>query len=206
MILFMDRKSTPLDRREAVVSAFLTVVAGRGVESASFRTVADEAGVSLGTVQHYFRTRDDLLAATYEEVLRRIRTRLEAIEGVSDPRQRLRSVLLELLPLDARRHDECVIHLAFAAVAPTRPALQQIQTAALGELHEVLAQLVVAAGAEPGNTEEATRLARTLAATADGLALHAVSTGDAAPQTLTASVDVMLDRLLGPSAAGSGVA
>lgn len=206
MILFMDRKSTPLDRREAVVSAFLTVVAGRGVESASFRTVADEAGVSLGTVQHYFRTRDDLLAATYEEVLRRIRTRLEAIEGVSDPRQRLRSVLLELLPLDARRHDECVIHLAFAAVAPTRPALQQIQTAALGELHEVLAQLVVAAGAEPGNTEEATRLARTLAATADGLALHAVSTGDAGPRTLTASVDVMLDRLLGPSVAGSGVA
>lgn len=206
MILFMDRKSTPLDRREAVVSAFLTVVAGRGVESASFRTVADEAGVSLGTVQHYFRTRDDLLAATYEEVLRRIRARLEAIEGVPDPRRRLRSVLLELLPLDARRHDECVIHLAFAAVAPTRPALQQIQTAALGELHAALAELVVASGAQAGGTEEATMLARTLAATADGLALHAVSTGDAAPQTLTASVDVMLDRLLGPSVAGSGVA
>ncbi len=203
MILFMDRKSTPADRREAVVDAFLAVVASRGVESASFRTVADEAGVSLGTVQHYFRTREGLLAATYEAVLRRIRARLEAIADVPDPRERLRRMMLELLPLDARRHDECVIHLAFGAVAPSRPALQQIQAAALGDLHEALAHLVAASGAVTEGSDEARLLARTLAATADGLALHAVSTGDAAPETLTASVDVALDRLLGPAPVSS---
>jgi len=196
MILCMDTKSTPFDRRQAVIDTFLSVVATRGVESASFRTVADEAGVSLGTVQHYFRTREDLLAATYGEVLRRIRSRIKALEQDGDARERLQRVVHELLPLDPVRGDECAIHLAFAAVAPSRPALQELQSRALGELHDGIAQLVLEAGAATDG-EGALLLARAVTATADGLALHALSTGGTpTPEVLTSTMGTVLDRLL----------
>ena len=198
MILAMEPTSTPLDRREAVLEAFFAIVATRGLESASFRAVADEAGVSLGTVQHYFRSRDELLAATYAEVLRRIRARVAAIAGQGDARERVRRVLLELLPLDAVRRDECVIHLAFASVAPTKPALQQIEVEGLDELRSGLAQLVMQLDGR--DADDATRLAHALAATADGLALHAVSTGTAIPETLVTVLDGVLEHLLPPGA------
>src|SRR5262245_136809 len=131
----MRRESSPPRKETAVTDALLHIVAERGLDRVSVREVAAVANVSIGTVQHYFPTKDRMLAAAYEEVVRRIRSRLEAVKLGADVRQNLSAVLAELLPLDARRVAESRVHLAFAARAATMPELAQTQRVALAEIH-----------------------------------------------------------------------
>lgn len=49
------------ERRRHIGDAVLRLIATRGVEAASVRTVAAEAGVSPGAVQHYFTTKAEML-------------------------------------------------------------------------------------------------------------------------------------------------
>ena len=51
------------ERRARLTEVLLDVVAEGGLEAATIRTVAAAAGVSIGTVQHYFKTKDDMLGA-----------------------------------------------------------------------------------------------------------------------------------------------
>ena len=99
----MSQKSNPVPKQAAITQALLRIVAERGLEEVSVREVAAGAGVSIGTVQHYFPTKDVMLAAAYQEVLRSIRARIEAVEFGPDIRVNLSAVLAELLPLDRRR-------------------------------------------------------------------------------------------------------
>jgi AcrR family transcriptional regulator len=48
----------------------LCIVAERGLDDVSVREVASAAGVSIGTVQHYFRTKDDMLFTAFQDVVR----------------------------------------------------------------------------------------------------------------------------------------
>jgi AcrR family transcriptional regulator len=81
----------------------LRLVTTRGVEVASLRTVAREAGVSMGAVQHYFTTKDEMLrfALAYGNTLLAERaTRLMAEQAPATPRQAFRLLCTLLLPLD----------------------------------------------------------------------------------------------------------
>lgn len=48
------------DRRAELLSAAAAVIARVGFDRVRFRDVADEAGVSIGMLQHHFRTREQL--------------------------------------------------------------------------------------------------------------------------------------------------
>lgn len=48
---------------EKIVEAALTVFADHGAHASTLKAVAEEAGVSIGRVQHHFKTKDDLVAA-----------------------------------------------------------------------------------------------------------------------------------------------
>jgi AcrR family transcriptional regulator len=52
-------------RRPQILDATARAVAKRGITGLRFADVADEAGVSIGTVQYYFRTREALLRETF---------------------------------------------------------------------------------------------------------------------------------------------
>jgi len=201
----MDAVSSGRSRRDAVRDALLDIVATRGLDQVSVREVANEAGVSIGTVQHYFSTKDDMLTEAFEEVVRRIRDRIGSVRLTSDVRRNLGTVLRELLPLDSRRASEVRIVLAFAARAATAPRLAAVQRTVLTELRAGVAEGFASAGA--GSPARCAQLAGVAVAAADGLALHAVSSPDLlSPRRMTASLDVMLDALLAlsPPAAPSG--
>jgi AcrR family transcriptional regulator len=71
----------PSDRRELILDAAVTVISRRGVDRARLADVAEQAGVSLGLVQHYFRTRERLLVETF----RREQERISAIWSRAAP-------------------------------------------------------------------------------------------------------------------------
>ena len=57
--------------REALLNAAITVVATRGLRHLTYRSVAAEAGVTHGLVQHHFGSRDALLLAALRHSVQR---------------------------------------------------------------------------------------------------------------------------------------
>lgn len=58
-----------IQRRSQILHAAVVVIARDGADRAKLKDVADQAGVSLGMVQHYFRTRDELMANAFESMM-----------------------------------------------------------------------------------------------------------------------------------------
>lgn len=172
----MRQESTESSKSAAITESLLDIVDQHGLDQVSVREVAAHAGVSIGTVQHYFPTKDAMLTAAYDEVVRRLRDRLESVAVGKDVRQNLMNVLRELLPLDQRRVAETRIHLAFAARAATAPALAATQRAALAEMHDALTAAFATAWGDQLD-DSAALAAHGAIALADGLALHAITSG-----------------------------
>lgn len=96
------------ERRETIARALWRVVDQRGVLRLSLREVAAEAEMSHGQLQHYFASRQELLSFAMdfaaEQTAQRVARGLEALGAVPHPRDVLRLILTEMLPLhdDAR--------------------------------------------------------------------------------------------------------
>ena len=71
-----------LTSRDDLTDALIRVVVAAGLDAVSIRTVAREAGVSIGTVQYHFATKDDLLLAAYQRAIDQVALRA----GPSPPR------------------------------------------------------------------------------------------------------------------------
>ena len=196
-MLGMERMSNRRPRETAVTDAVTRIVAERGLDQVSVREVAAAAGVSIGTVQYYFPTKQQMLAAAYTEAVRRIRARLQALHLGPDARRNVTLVLRELLPLDEQRRTETRVYLAFAAAAATSPSLAGIQQAVLTELHTELTGAFAVAWGDAATPARCRLAAHAAIALADGLALHAVTTtGWLRSRQLTAAVDLVLEALL----------
>ena len=186
-------------RRAQLTDALLSITATRGLDQVSVREVASAAGVSIGTVQHYFATKDQMLLFAFRQVVERTRARVAGIDAGAGPRQALGAALRELLPLDQPRLAECRVYLAFAARAATSPALAAVQQETLSAIHADLQQVLTAATtARTRRTATDTVVeARLLLAVVDGLMFDAVSApGTLTPADLEAALDAYLDRLL----------
>ncbi len=67
-------------RRTELAEALWRVIRRDGLERASVRNVAREAGLSMGALRHYFGTQDELLAFAMRLVIERARGRMEALD------------------------------------------------------------------------------------------------------------------------------
>lgn len=114
-------------RRQQLAEAIWRITSSDGLEGVSLRHVAGEAGVSMGMVQHYFRTKDEMLLFALDAVSERAERRIgRVVAGLSDPEdphQLVRAALLQLLPLDAGRTIEAQMSAAFLARAAVQPEI-----------------------------------------------------------------------------------
>lgn len=86
-------------QRERILSAAEKLLVTHGVERSRLRDVSEAAGVSIGTVQHYFDTRDRLIAELFDwSAERRLRAWLEGAPTDGDPWSRLTALLYASLP------------------------------------------------------------------------------------------------------------
>lgn len=71
--------------RTRILEAVLRLVARGGIAEASLRKVAEEAGINIGSVRHYFGSAESLMTAAAEEVGARMGQRLdEALPAGAD--------------------------------------------------------------------------------------------------------------------------
>jgi AcrR family transcriptional regulator len=183
-------------RRQELAEAVFRVIRRDGLEQASVRNVAREAGLSMGSLRHYFASQSELMVFAFRTVIDRIESRLAGLEPEPDPRRRAERALAELLPLDDERRAENEVWLAFNARAMVDPALGALRDEAYDALRAGCQAMVTdlsAAGLAPTDVRaEAERLHALL----DGLAVHAATRPDIhTAESLTAAVAHHLDTL-----------
>jgi AcrR family transcriptional regulator len=80
-------------KRERLAAAACQMVHQQGVEATTLADIAQAAGVPLGNVYYYFKTKDDIVRAVVETHLNEATTMLAAIDGAyATPRERLKAV------------------------------------------------------------------------------------------------------------------
>lgn len=185
-------------RADELAEAMIDLVAEGGLDVLSVRAVAARAGVSIGTVQYHFATKDDMLVGAFGRVVARVDERLVGVTE-PDPRRQLTAVLAQLVPLDDTREAEARVMVAFAAAAVHHPGLAEIQSRVLSDVVEQLAQGFAAERGVDAPTAQDRTSARLALAAVDGLALHAVSgAAGTRPRRLKQDVDQIVVHLLGP--------
>ncbi|MET8007583.1 TetR/AcrR family transcriptional regulator [Nonomuraea glycinis] len=192
----MPKVVDPTERRLLLAEAVLRVMRRDGLEQASVRNVAREAGLSMGSLRHYFASQSELMVFAFRTVVERIEVRLAKLQPEPDPRRRAQRVLNELLPLDDERRAENEVWLAFTSRAMVDPALRTLRDEGYDALRAGCQAMVAdlsAAGLAPTDIPaEADRLHALL----DGLAVHAAMRPDIhTAESLTTAIARHLDAL-----------
>jgi TetR/AcrR family transcriptional regulator, regulator of biofilm formation and stress response len=165
------------ERRERILRATLAVIARSGIGAVTHRSVAEEAGVPLGSLTYWFGTKDDLL----REALRRF---------VAEEAQRLKGIADQLGAgadpadiadryadvLERNAGPEQVAQFELYLEAARNPALRDIAQESFRAYEEIAVVALRAAGvADPE------RVATLFVSLADGIGLRRMAAGDAPP-------------------------
>ncbi|MGW2375260.1 MULTISPECIES: TetR/AcrR family transcriptional regulator [Kitasatospora] len=203
----MPKIVDPVERRQAVADAVLRVAAREGLERASLRNVAEEAGLAIGSVRHYFAGSSELMIFAMQELARRIDARIRTHARVlldpdpgpgTDRREQTVGLLAETLPLDAERREESALWLSFVTAARTRPELLpragELQAGLDALVRRVLVEMERSGALLPGLDLDLET--RRLSALLDGLTLQGVQHPDlVGPDELRAVLRRHLDTL-----------
>ncbi len=194
-------------RRTQVMDALQAIIAERGLDGVSIREVASSAGVSIGTVQYYCRSKEEMLLLSFEQIVDRIGARAAAaVDEGGTVGQALHRALLELLPLDHLRRTESLVYLAFAGKAAVTPSLAAVQHAKLDQLRTQCAAAFRRAqeiGEAPTDLDVDAEAATT-AALIDGLLLHVLTDPEGLPPaTAEAVLQAHLGRYLDVDGTGA---
>jgi TetR/AcrR family transcriptional regulator, transcriptional repressor of bet genes len=145
-------------RRAELATAVWRLASRDGLEAVTVRRVAEEAGWSTGAVVHYFSDKEDLLLFAFSTVADRVRTRL-----------------VEALPIEKEQQAEVRVWFAFLGLALTRPAFARAQRltyrAWRGRVAELLLQAQERGDLRPDVDTSAAAVA--LVAVVDGLSIQA---------------------------------
>lgn len=206
----MPKFVDPVQRRELIADVLFAVVLRQGLAKVSLRTIADETGLAIGSIRHYFSTTDGIVRFALDTLVERVGARLEARLADMLPRldagnldhdqaeQLTVDFLAELLPLDETRRRESIVWLAFEEQARTSPELADVFETSVRGTRELMARVVTSMsgrGALRADLDVETEV-ETLAALIDGLTLRSALHPDVlAPERARELLAAHLDGL-----------
>jgi TetR/AcrR family transcriptional regulator, transcriptional repressor of bet genes len=182
-------------RRRELVAATWAVVAAEGIEAATVRRIAEEAGCTTGRITHYFADKEEVLVAALRQVHRAAGRRMLAAIGQRSGLEALRAVLAEALPLDENRILEWRVWLAFWGSAATSTSLQAEQHQRYREWRGLLKRVL--ATAQLSADIDLDRLVDQIVALVDGFGLQGVlDPQDPQPEQLASRLNGAVDALI----------
>ena len=113
------------ERREELARAAVRAIDRLGLEGATMREIAREAGFSTGVLGHYFESKDDIVLMALRFMMRGTLGRLAVISSELRGLKAAHEMAAELLPLDARRAKENRVWAVYWAQALTSPRLRR---------------------------------------------------------------------------------
>lgn len=187
-------------RRTQIAEAVWAIVAFRGFEAVTLRSVAAEAGVSMGTVQHYFTNKEEMIYFACTQFVEQASSNAESLMEQSNdpnaPRTIIRAIIQQPMPLNEEQRIGSAVWLAFVSRAAVDDQLGEFIREAWNGLHRVVsAQLRTAqeAGQVPATIDTAIEAA-SLIALVDGFASHLL-VGQHTAEMAIKAVDDRLEQL-----------
>lgn len=118
-------------RRREIGQALLRIAYTKGLQAASMREVATEAGVSLRLVQYYFHTKDELLLAGLaylgEQLSARVENHIRALGTPPTPRSIVYGTLTAILPTDEESRRLTRTYAAYYTLVLATPGMDTAQ-------------------------------------------------------------------------------
>ncbi|MNI19840.1 HTH-type transcriptional regulator BetI [compost metagenome] len=163
-------------QKEKIAEAVWRIIRREGMERATVRQIAEEAGVSVGSLRYYFSTQSELLAFSMQLVSVRVHKRIESISFKGPLMEDIQQLFFELLPMDAERKAEMEVWLAFTAKALADPTLQALKDEVYTSLRNAMVSIIEALIKDElmDKPEDRDIEVERLYALLDGLALHGV--------------------------------
>ena len=199
----MPKQVDHRERREAIAHALWRVVEHQGWPRATMREVAREADVSLGQLQHYFSSRTAMLTFAMEfaaeQTSDRVARGLTGLDQPPHPRDVLRVVLTEMLPLHPDARTTSRMNAAYVLEALHDPELHDVAGVGLREGRDMVERLVREAMADGHISAE-----RNLAIETDLILsltgfTPLLELGVVTSEAALAAIDQHLDRLFTPA-------
>lgn len=162
------------ERRKQIAEATWRVILRWGMKGATVRKIAQEAGVSLGALRHYFTTQDELLLFAMKLVKERAAQRIREVQ-MRDlcPKEMVIQILLEILPVDEQRMAEMEVWFAFVFHQKYRESeSEELQVGFFPQIRSILSKLQQQDLLQKGLDLETE--AEKLYAIIDGIAVHAM--------------------------------
>ncbi|RBM10643.1 TetR family transcriptional regulator [Prauserella sp. PE36] len=198
----VPRKVDVEAQRAGIAAAVLRLAARSGLEAVSLREVAAEAGVSMGRVQHYFRTKEEMLLHGVRLAMRRMETRIaDRLRRLPDEvgeEQVLRAAIDEVLGDHPETRQVIRASVAYYARAQENAEVFEVLFGDDAVLHDLAAHVVRTAQAEgraPAGLDPEQE-ARVVWSLADSLGIK-VAFGQTSSEQAMATMRYHLDRVLG---------
>ncbi|NVM95716.1 TetR family transcriptional regulator C-terminal domain-containing protein [Arthrobacter wenxiniae] len=125
-------------RRIELVDATWRIIARHGIEGATMREIALEAGFANGALKPYFPTKDDLITFAFGHVFNRTNQRIAGRSAGKAGLEALRAFCQEVLPLDEDRINEARIVIPFWQKALTDPAKAELHETSMNQWRAAL--------------------------------------------------------------------
>ncbi|MGI9611809.1 MAG: TetR/AcrR family transcriptional regulator [Acidimicrobiales bacterium] len=140
---------TATDTQEQILDAVLSVIVRNGVQGLTFRAVAAEADVALGSLNYHFDDKEALIAAAFRRAAENV---IDATEGsvahIDDPDEAVRAFIRGVLSAEFLNEDYLALRLSLWAVGRFAPDISAINAEIHARYRDELGRLITRARPE----------------------------------------------------------
>lgn len=120
------RKSIAKERRAQILDALHRCAVRSGLEKASLREVAEEAGLPVSNLHHYFKNRDEMVSELVKQIMGRIIDTLKAeVQDLGDSETRLNKIFEFLFSPKAQKLEDGSLYYDFWSLAHRSKTIRQ---------------------------------------------------------------------------------
>jgi AcrR family transcriptional regulator len=85
-------------RRNQIIEGALKIFTAKGFHNSTVREIAEAAGLTMGSLYNYIRSKEDIIFIVYDKITRSLREDMKnAIKKARNPEERLKAALLQNL-------------------------------------------------------------------------------------------------------------
>lgn len=131
------------NRKEKIAESAYRIICNSGLENATVRNIAKEAGLSMGSMRYFFSSQGQLYVYCMELINKRFEKRIYGLEypEADPPLEHIKRILNQLLPLDEERRLEMEVWLSFNTKSLNDPNLQPISNRMYEDIYIIISSV-----------------------------------------------------------------
>ena len=178
----MPKKVDSVERKNKIAEAIWRVILNKGIDKASIQSIADEANMSVGLIQHNFPSKERMIHYAMELILKRMEERAKArlYEYSGTKEEMIRRLIKFLIPINQEEIAEARVWISFLGRSFSDPELFTLQQK-MDRYSRSLVNMIVELMMEEGYLEEEINKQfelEILYALIDGMVIHALQNPD----------------------------